>query len=163
MPPVAAPERSEPVPVVTAPAESSIKRTVSCPGVPFQLALGKNRTWSVDLSRKGTASVGAVGKSVQPLPLLYCHLPWAAVAALATTATPAKLLADEPPVWVSVVSLKTGLKIALTVAPVGLAVSSATPAKSTLAAVRNGASLTGVMVIKTFLESLFAPPVPVLP
>ena len=163
VPPVAASDRLGPAPVLTAPDESSIRRTVSCPGVPFQLAFGRNLTWSVDLSRNGAASVGAVGRSVQPLPLSYCHLPWEAVAALATTAIPASAFAVEPPLWVSVASLKIGPKIEFTVAPAGLPVSSGTLAKVTLAAVRNGASLTGVMLITTFFVSLFAPPTPVLP
>ena len=136
--------------VVTAPDESSIRRTVSCPGVPFQLAFGRNLTWSVDLSRNGAASVGAVGRSVQPLPLLNCHLPWAAVAALAHGDT-SQRICRRTAAWVSVASLKIGPKIEFTVAPAGLPVSSGTLAKVTLAAVRNGASLTGVMLITTFL------------
>ncbi len=100
--------------------------------------------------------------SVQVTPLSHCHVPWAGVAALASIATPARVLADEPPVTWSVASLKALVNRALTVAPRGLVSSSLTLASETLAAVRVGASLTAVMetaISSVALENAVAPPV----
>ena len=82
---------------------------------------------------------------VQLVPLYHCQTPsLVALAALATIATPANALAEEPPVTWSLASLKVPLKSDDTVAPAGLTVSSATESSVTLAAVAVGASLTAL-------------------
>ena len=83
---------------------------------------------------------------VQVVPLLeYCQLPLAASAVYAVSATPARVLAEEPPDTVSVTSLKLLLlpKSVLTVATVGLAASSRSAARLALL-LATGASFTAV-------------------
>ena len=78
-------------------------------------------------------------------------------------ATPARVLAVEPPVTASVVSAKALPNRLVTLSPAALTLSSAMGVSAVEAAVRVGASLTGVMVISTVLLAVSAPPVPVLP
>src|SRR5262245_410405 len=99
---------------------------------------------------------------VHTAPFSHCHTPSVpALAALAVIAIPASALAEEPPSTWSVASLNAAVNSAETAAPGGLAVSSATEARLTLAAVRVGASLTGVMVrlaVSVALEKAVVPP-----
>ena len=77
-------------------------------------------------------------------------------------ATPARVLAVDPPDTVSVVSLKFPPNRLLTVEAVGLAVSSRSAASVAVPAA-TGASFTAVTVIATVSVSVSVPPVPVLP
>ena len=85
---------------------------------------------------------------VQLPALFHCQLPWAAVAALAVMTTPRRVLADEPPETVSVVSEKRAEKRLVTVSPAGLVVSSMTAVR-VAEPEATGASLTAVMEIET--------------
>ena len=101
-----------------------------------------------------------VGTSDQLDPELaeYCHRPWPAVAELPTTATACRDDAVGPSALLS----KLGRKRDLTEAPVGADASSSMAARVEVP-VATGASLTLLTVMVTVLESVRAPPVPVLP
>ena len=100
---------------------------------------------------------------VQALPSLeYCQAPSAASAVYAAIATPARVLAEEPPDTASVVSLKFPPNKVLTVDAVGLAASSRSVVRLALP-LATGASFTAVTVIATVSVSVSVPPVPVLP
>src|SRR5438067_10081040 len=135
------------VPVMTGPAESSMKCTLSSGAGPLKSAAGRKRTRA--LTERPTAADGAAAaRSTQELPTTYCHFPWAAVAAVAVTTTPAKLLAAEPSGTWSVASEKRPANRLLTEAPGGSAASSATAGTATPTGppVTVGASLTGVTI-----------------
>ena len=73
-------------------AESSTRRVVREPGVPFQFASGRKLSLVVEARKRPALSESPdVAISVQeddPL-ACHCHLPWAEVAALAVMTTPA--------------------------------------------------------------------------
>ena len=87
----------------------------------------------------------------------YCQAPSAAVAALPTTATPARVLALDPPGTWSAASPKLAANSAAAVAPSGLLVSSGTAGR-VAAPVATGASLTAVTITLTVAGAV--PPLP---
>ena len=97
-----------------------------------------------------------VAMAVQLLPSVdHCHTPSiAALELLALIATPAKVLAELPPVTASLASLKLAPNKLVTDAPAGLAVSSLTGVKVTtsLPATTVGASLTTVTLVLKVTE-----------
>src|SRR6185503_16470079 len=83
--------------------------------------------------------------SCHVVPSCHCHFPCVvAFAELATTTIPARLLALEPPLTVSVESLKAVVTTELTVTPVAEGVSSVTEGTVAVAAAIVGASLLAV-------------------
>ncbi|MNU03986.1 hypothetical protein D3C72_2482170 [compost metagenome] len=73
--------------------------------MPFQLAAGRKRSAVFAASISPLASLAAP-MPAQAVPVQYCHVPCAAVAALPTTTTPASVLAAEPPPTASAASEK---------------------------------------------------------
>src|SRR5438067_5163118 len=99
MPPVVV--RSAVPPLVMAPEESSTKCTVNEPGVPLKFAAGTKWIKSVDAISSALLVVTAGnGVQLEPPSVEYSQAPCPTVAALAVTATPAKLFAAEPPLAV---------------------------------------------------------------
>ena len=92
--------------------------------VPFQLAAGRKRSLA-SAARISAAPSVTFSTAVQAVPLQYCQTPCAAVAALVTTATPAKPLPAEPNT-ASVGSENSPPNSDATLAPAGSAPSSAT-------------------------------------
>ena len=127
-------------------AELSIRRTVREPGTPLKLLTGTKRRLWLDSTSNGAASVG-LPTATQLAPLKYSQTPCCAVAAFATMAMPASVLALEPP-DVSVLSLKRAANRLPTVLPATEpeTVSSST-AKSVDEPVATGASLTAVTLV----------------
>ena len=98
----------------------------------------------------------------QLLPLNHCQTPsLLALTLLANTATPAKVLAAEPPLTWSFASLKLPPNRAATDAPGGLALPSFTAVKLALPLSRVGASFTAVtctlLVPLRLLNAVLAP------
>jgi uncharacterized membrane protein YhaH (DUF805 family) len=137
------------VPLVKPVALESTSRAVSAPGVPLKLATGTNRNEVLAAKYKAAVFVKPVMAisvhRVVPL-ACHCHLPCAAVAALAVMTTPAKVLALLPLVTASAVSLKRLENKAEIKAPAGLVVSSATAA-NVAEPEATGASFTAVMLM----------------
>src|SRR5205807_1234257 len=78
-------------PTVNAPAKvESRARTASGAGSPLNAAAGRNRTLvAADRDRAvGPSATAPIANQFTPS-VEYCHVPWAAVAGLVTTATPA--------------------------------------------------------------------------
>jgi hypothetical protein len=121
--------------------ELSTKRVVSEPGVPLKLAAGQKRIVVFEARKRAVESERELEMDVQLIPSVdHCQLPCAANAVFVIMAIPARVLALDPPVTVSVVSERLAEKSELTDAPDGLL--------SSLAAARDaepeatGASLT---------------------
>src|SRR5262249_19774768 len=135
-------------PLTIAPWESSTTRTVRAGVVPLKLVAGRKRTKAFGSSSSAWVPLTAGSTLVQVVPSVdHCHVPSAAVAALAVTATPAKLLAAEPPATWSAASEKCGWNRLATVLPGGLVASSSIAASVSVAPTTVGASFTAVALI----------------
>src|ERR1041384_7648246 len=92
VPPVPTALRSTVVLLLTAPAESSIRCTVSAGALPLKFSAGRKRICVVAAKISALVAATLVEMSFQVVPLVdHCHLPSAAVAALAEIAMPAKV------------------------------------------------------------------------
>ena len=92
----------------------------------------------------------------------YCHAPWPMVAALSTIATPASVLADDPPVTKSIESLKLPAKSVLTGDPAAEFPMSSLTAASVALPLATGASFTAFTVrltVSVAVENEVVPPV----
>ena len=142
----------------------SASRTVSEPGVPLKLAAGTKRRLVAALKNKPEVSANDGEIPVQVEPLSHCHSPCPAVAALAITTTPARMLPVEPPLTTSKGSEKLAANRVATVLPEGLELSSGTAAR-VADPLATGASFTAVTVSATVsvaVEKAVLPPVPLV-
>jgi len=139
-------------------ALSSASRVVRAPGVPFQLLVGRKRTFELAARKRADESESpVVGMSFQvedPV-ACHCHLPWADVAALAVMATPPM----EPE---SMLSSKLPEKRLATVSPAGLVVSSATAGRVAAPDARGASFLARTVTLRDWAR-LSAPPLAVPP
>ena len=135
--------RFTPVAKLTEPLLVSISATLSVGAGPLKFVDGRNR--NEEPAGRIVADVDPVteASSSHPEPLSYCHTPFEAAAVYPTMATPASVLALDPPVTSSAESLKLLPKRLETVAPSGAVVSSSTATRLAVP-VAIGASLTAV-------------------
>src|ERR1700752_362245 len=126
-----------------APDESSTSRTVNAGAVPLKFAAGTKRI-SVLIESRIALAAEAPCSDCQSRPSNHSQAPCAAMAALPTTATPAKLFADEPPATVSSASENEALNTAVTVWPAGFVLSSLMAVSDWVVSATFGASFTGV-------------------
>ena len=117
--PLFAPETLTVLPLFGAVMLESARRTVSEPGTPLKLAAGKKRRPVAEVRNRPELSESDVETLVQVPLLFHCQVPWEAVAALAVTTTPSRVLALVPPETLSSSSEKLPLNSSETVAPVG--------------------------------------------
>src|SRR5262249_27866161 len=135
-------------PLTIAPWESSTTRTVRAGVVPLKLVAGRKRTKAFGSSSSACVSLTAGSTLVQVVPSVdHCHVPSAAVAALAVPATPAKLLAAEPPATWSAASEKCGWNRVATVVAGGLVACLSVGGSVSVAPTTVGASFTAVTLI----------------
>ena len=136
------------LPLVAAEMLLSASRTVSEPGVLLKLAAGTKRRLVAALKNKPEVTANDGEIPIQVEPLSHCHSPCSAVAALAVTTTPPRMLPVEPPFTTSKGSEKLAANRVATVLPEGLELSSGTAAR-VADPLATGASLLALTVSAT--------------